>query len=171
MFLSVQILITALCFSGDTSRPCENQKSLKKTKRVICEEPEPFHYRTSTQAMLPFFSFAPPDWMSMCCCSYQALTPIAKGTSWNYSRGKQQAVSCGESSREGMGLNFIHAWRIKMLLRQTHQGGGDGCRMWHAWRKREIYKGVVGKYDGKRPIATLKHKWDYRITKNLSVIR
>ena len=30
------------------------------------------------------------------------------------------------------------------MSRQSHQGGGDGCRMWHAWRRREIHKGLGG---------------------------
>jgi len=89
----------------------------KKTKRVVCAEHKSFHHWNSIQAMLPFFSFVPLDCMSLCYCSYQAPIPTAKGISWNYSRGQQPGVSCCESSREGMSLNFIHAWRIQILLR------------------------------------------------------
>jgi len=136
VFLSTQDFNYGVLFLRAQSRLCQNQKILTETKHAICEEHEPFHYSTSIQAMLPFFSFAPLDWMSMCYRNYQALIPIAKGTRWNYSRGQQPGVSCCESSMEGMDLNFIQAWRIKILLRQSHQDGGDGCRMWHAWRRR-----------------------------------
>jgi hypothetical protein len=42
--------------------------------------------------------------------------------------------------------------------------------MWHAWERREMYKVLVGKSEGKRPFERPRHRWEYGIRKDLTEI-
>jgi hypothetical protein len=38
--------------------------------------------------------------------------------------------------------------------------------MWHAW-ERQVYKDLVGKPEGKRPLGRPRHRWEVRIRMDL----
>jgi hypothetical protein len=39
--------------------------------------------------------------------------------------------------------------------------------MWHAWRKGELYRVLVGRTEGKRPLGGPKRRWEDNIEMNL----
>jgi hypothetical protein len=42
--------------------------------------------------------------------------------------------------------------------------------MWHAWERREVYKVLVGKPEGKRPLGRPRHRWEDGIRMDLREI-
>jgi hypothetical protein len=41
--------------------------------------------------------------------------------------------------------------------------------MWHVWERR-VYKGLVGKHEGKRPLGRPRRRWDHGIRIDLKEI-
>jgi hypothetical protein len=39
--------------------------------------------------------------------------------------------------------------------------------MWHAWERRKVYKALMGKPKGKRPLRRLRRRWQYVIRMHL----
>jgi hypothetical protein len=42
--------------------------------------------------------------------------------------------------------------------------------MWHAWEKRDVYKVLVGKPEGKRPLGRPRRRWEHGIRMDLREI-
>jgi hypothetical protein len=42
--------------------------------------------------------------------------------------------------------------------------------MWHAWEERKVYKVLVGKPEGKRPLERPRHRWEDEIKMDLREI-
>jgi hypothetical protein len=63
--------------------------------------------------------------------------------------------------------SFIFYTPPQILLGRSNQEGG-GRDMWHAWeRRKKLYKVLVAKPEGKRPLGSPRRRWEDGIRMDL----
>jgi hypothetical protein len=65
--------------------------------------------------------------------------------------------------------SFIFCTPPHILLGTSNQGECGGRNMWHAW-ERNVYRILMGKSEGKRPLGRPRHRWEDGIRMNLREI-
>jgi hypothetical protein len=90
----------------------------------------------------------------MCCLQFLGL----RGMRWRENGG-----SCTMR-------NFIICTHPQISLGRSSQGEWGGQGMWHAWERRDVYKVLVGKPEGKRPLERPKRRREEGVRMDLMEI-
>jgi hypothetical protein len=60
-------------------------------------------------------------------------------------------------------MNFTACIVQRVLLGRLNEGGCGGRDVWHAWRGRGVFRVLVGRSEGKRPLGRPRRRWEDNI--------